>query len=145
MALFKFTKAILEEKTIDVFNHGKHTRYFTYIKDIINGIIKTLDNPATINSKWNGNQPDPASSDVPWRIYNIGNNKPVQLMDYIGALEKILGKKANVNFLPLQQGDVPDTYANIDNLNKQFNYKPTTSVTQGVSAFVKWYKKYYKI
>ena len=144
MALFKFTKAILEEKTIDVFNHGKHTRDFTYIKDIINGIIKTLDNPATINSKWNGNQPDPASSDVPWRIYNIGNNKPVQLMDYIGALEKILGKKANVNFLPLQQGDVPDTYANIDNIKEQFNYEPSTSVFNGVSQFVKWYKDYYQ-
>jgi len=144
MALFKFTKAILEEKTIDVFNHGKHTRDFTYIKDIINGIIKTLDNPATINSKWNGNQPDPASSDVPWRIYNIGNNKPVQLMDYIGALEKILGKKANINFLPLQQGDVPDTYANIDNIKEQFNYEPSTSVFNGVSQFVKWYKDYYQ-
>ncbi|MDA8844903.1 NAD-dependent epimerase [Candidatus Pelagibacter bacterium] len=144
MALFKFTKAILEEKTIDVFNHGKHTRDFTYIKDIVNGIIKTLDNPATINSKWNGNQPDPASSDVPWRIYNIGNNKPVQLMDYIGALEKILGKKANINFLPLQQGDVPDTYANIDNIKEQFNYEPSTSVFNGVSQFVKWYKDYYQ-
>ena len=143
MALFKFTKAILEEKTIDVFNHGKHTRDFTYIKDIVNGIMKTLDNPATVNSKWNGNQPDPANSNVPWRIYNIGNNKQVQLMDYIGALEKILGKKANINFLPLQQGDVPDTYANIENIKKQFNYEPSTSVFNGVSQFVKWYKDYY--
>ena len=145
MALFKFTKNILEEKQIDVFNHGKHTRDFTYIDDIVEGIIKTLDNPAEGNNDWDSNQPDPASSKVPWQIYNIGNNKPVQLMDYIEALEKNLEKKAKINFLPLQPGDVPDTYANIDNLNKQFNYKPTTSVTQGVSAFVKWYKKYYKI
>ena len=145
MALFKFTKNILEEKQIDVFNHGKHTRDFTYIDDIVEGIIKTLDNPAAGNNDWDSNQPDPASSKVPWQIYNIGNNKPVQLMDYIEALEKNLEKKAKINFLPLQPGDVPDTYANIDNLNKQFNYKPTTSVTQGVSAFVKWYKEYYKI
>ncbi len=145
MALFKFTKNILEEKQIDVFNHGKHTRDFTYIDDIVEGIIKTLDNPAAGNNDWDSNQPDPASSNVPWQIYNIGNNKPVQLMDYIEALEKNLEKKAKINFLPLQPGDVPDTYANIDNLNKQFNYKPTTSVTQGVSAFVKWYKEYYKI
>ena len=145
MALFKFTKNILEEKPIDVFNHGKHTRDFTYIDDIVEGIIKTLDNPAEGNNDWDSNQPDPASSKVPWQIYNIGNNKPVQLMDYIEALEKNLEKKAKINFLPLQPGDVPDTYANIDNLNKKFNYKPTTSVTQGVSAFVKWYKEYYKI
>ncbi len=145
MALFKFTRNILEEKYIDVFNHGKHTRDFTYIDDIVRGIIKTLDIPASINSKWQGNEPDPATSKVPWRIYNIGNNKPVQLMDYIDALEKALGKKAKINFLPLQQGDVPDTYANVDNLNKEFNYKPTTSVAVGVSNFVKWYKNYFKI
>ena len=145
MALFKFTKNILEEKAIDVFNHGKHTRDFTYIDDIVEGIIKTLDNPAAGNIDWNSNQPHPATSKMPWRIYNIGNNKPVQLMDYIDALEKNLGKKAKINFLPLQPGDVPDTYANVDNLKKQFNYKPSTSVIDGVSNFVKWYKKYYKI
>ena len=145
MALFKFTKNILEEKPIDVFNHGKHTRDFTYIDDIVEGIIKTIDNPASGNSKWNSSQPDPATSKVPWRIYNIGNNKPVHLMDYINALEKTLGKKAKINFLPLQPGDVPDTYASAENLNKKFNYKPTTSVTQGVSNFVKWYKDYYNI
>ena len=145
MALFKFTKNILEDKQIDVFNHGKHTRDFTYIDDIVEGIIKTLDNPALGNNDWDSNQPDQATSKVPWRIYNIGNNKPVQLMDYIEALEKTLEKKAKINFLPLQPGDVPDTYASVENLNKKFNYKPTTSVTQGVSAFVKWYKEYYKI
>jgi len=145
MALFKFTKNILEEKYIDVFNYGKHTRDFTYIDDIVGGIIKTLDVPATINSKWRGDKPDPANSKAPWRIYNIGNNKPVQLMDYIHALEKALGKKAKINFLPLQPGDVPDTYASVDNLNKKFNYKPSTPVVKGVSNFVRWYKDYYKI
>jgi UDP-glucuronate 4-epimerase len=145
MALFKFTKAILKEKPIDVFNYGKHTRDFTYIDDIVEGVIKTLDHPATSNIDWNSDQPDPASSKAPWRIYNIGNNKPVQLMEYIDALEKTLGKKAKINFLSLQPGDVPDTYANTDNLNKKFNYKPSTSVIEGVSRFVKWYKDYYKI
>ena len=144
MALFKFTKAILEEKYIDVFNHGKHTRDFTYIDDIVNGVIKTLDNPATINVNWKSDAPDPASSHAPWRIYNIGNNKPVKLMDYIGALEQSLGKKAKINFLPLQPGDVPDTCANVDNLKTKFNYKPSTSITEGVSNFVKWYKDYYQ-
>ena len=145
MALFKFTKNILEEKTIDVFNHGKHTRDFTYVDDIVEGLIKTLDNPADSNADWNSNQPDPATSKAPWRIYNIGNNNPVQLMDYIDALEKALGKKAKINFLPLQPGDVPDTYANVDNLKKKFNYKPSTSVIKGISNFVKWYKDYYQI
>lgn len=145
MALFKFTKNILEEKPIDVFNNGKHTRDFTYIDDIVEGVIKTLDNPAINNIEWNSNQPDPASSKAPWRIYNIGNNKPVQLMDYIDALEKTLEKKAHINFLPLQLGDVPDTNANVDNLKKKFNYKPSTSVSEGVSKFVKWYKDYYQI
>ena len=145
MALFKFTKAILEEKPIDVFNYGKHTRDFTYIDDIVEGLIKTLDHPAISNDDWNSDQPDPATSKAPWRIYNIGNNKPVQLMDYIDALEKTLGKKAKINFLPLQPGDVPDTYANTDNLSEKFNYKPSTSVIEGVSSFVEWYKNYYKI
>ena len=145
MALFKFTKAILEEKPIDVFNHGKHTRDFTYIDDIVEGIIKTLNVPATINDDWKSDLPDPASSKAPWRIYNIGNNKPVKLMDYIDALEQTLEKKAKINFLPLQPGDVPDTYANVDNLKEKFNYKPSTSVINGVAEFVKWYKYYYKI
>jgi UDP-glucuronate 4-epimerase len=145
MALFKFTKNILEEKPIEVFNHGKHTRDFTYIDDIVEGVIKTLDNPATSNLNWNSNQPDPASSKVPWCIYNIGNNKPVQLMNYIEELEKTLQKKATINFLPLQPGDVQDTYANVDNLQKKFNYKPSTSVTEGIFQFIKWYKEYYQL
>jgi UDP-glucuronate 4-epimerase len=145
MALFKFTKAILDEKPIDVFNHGKHTRDFTYIDDIVEGVLKTLNVPATINDDWRSDLPDPASSKAPWRIYNIGNNKPVKLMDYIDALEQTLKKKAKINFLPLQPGDVLDTYANIENLKKKFNYKPSTSVIDGVTEFVKWYKYYYKI
>ena len=143
MALFKFTKNILDDKPIDVFNHGNHTRDFTYVDDIVEGIIKTLDNPATTNFDWDSNHPDPASSKVPWRIYNIGNNNPVKLMDYINALEKTLDKKAKINFLPLQPGDVPDTYASVKNLEKEFNYIPTTSVIEGVTNFVKWYKDYY--
>tara|TARA_X000000368_G_scaffold409494_1_gene391516 strand:- start:50 stop:1057 length:1008 start_codon:yes stop_codon:yes gene_type:complete len=145
MALFKFTKNILEGKPIDVFNQGKHTRDFTYIDDIVDGVIKTLDNPATSNGEWKSDEPDPATSIVPWKIYNIGNNKPVQLMDYINILEKILQKKAKINFLPLQPGDVTDTYASVDNLVKKFNYKPSTSVSEGVNNFVKWYKDYYQL
>ena len=145
MALFKFTKNILEEKPIEVFNYGNHTRDFTYIDDIVKGVIKALDNSATGNVKWDSNQPDPATSKAPWRIYNIGNNKPVQLMDYIDALEKTLKKKAIINFLPLQPGDVPDTYASVDNLKNKFDYKPSTSVIEGVSNFVDWYKNYYQL
>ena len=145
MALFKFTKNILEEKHIDVFNYGKHTRDFTYIDDIVEGVIKTLDNPAGKNFNWDGDKPDPATSNAPWRIYNIGNNNPVQLMDYIDALEKKLGKKAKINFLPMQSGDVPDTYANTNNLSEKFNFKPSTPVIEGVSNFVKWYKDYYQL
>jgi UDP-glucuronate 4-epimerase len=145
MALFKFTKNILEEKPIDVFNYGKHTRDFTYIDDIVEGVIKTLDNPSNGNNDWNSDKPDPATSKSPWCIYNIGNNQPVNLMDYIEALEKNLGIKAKINFLPLQPGDVPDTFASTDNLSKKFNYKPSTSVLDGVSNFVNWYKNYYKI
>ena len=145
MALFKFTKNILEEKPIEVFNYGNHTRDFTYIDDIVKGVVKALDNPATINVDWDSHQPDPATSKAPWRIYNIGNNKPVKLMDYIDALEKTLKKKAIINFLPLQPGDVPDTYASADNLKDKFNYKPSTSVIEGISKFVNWYKKYYQL
>jgi UDP-glucuronate 4-epimerase len=145
MALFKFTKNILEKKPIDVFNNGKHTRDFTYVDDIVEGVTKTLDSSAKSNLDWNSSKPDPATSKAPWRIYNIGNNKPVKLMDYIDALEKTLGKKAQINFLPLQPGDVPDTYASADNLKKEFNYKPSTTIIEGVSNFVKWYKNYYQI
>ncbi len=144
MALFKFTKAILEGKPIDVFNHGNHTRDFTYIDDIVKGVIKTIDNPASVNLKWDGDKPDPATSKAPWRIYNIGNNKPVKLMNYINALEKNLEKKAKINFLPLQPGDVPDTYSNVDNLRSSFDYQPTTDIYYGIKKFVDWYINYYQ-
>jgi len=145
MALFKFTKAILAGNPIDVFNHGNHTRDFTYIDDIVEGVVRALDCPASSNSDWNSNKPDAATSKAPWCIYNIGNNNPVKLLDYINALEKALEKKANLNLLPLQPGDVADTYANSANLMKQFDYKPNTTVIEGVNNFVSWYKDYYKI
>ena len=118
MALFKFTKNILKGEAIDVYNYGNHTRDFTYIDDIAEGVIKILDNPAKSSSDWDSNFPDPASSNAPWRVYNIGNSSPVKLMDYIYALEKAFKEKAKINYLPLQKGDVPDTYSNIDNLKK---------------------------
>jgi len=145
MALFLFTKAILSHEKIKVFNHGKHRRDFTYIDDIVEGIILTLDNPATHNSLWDSEKPDPGSSNAPWRVYNIGNNKPVELMDYIAALEKALGKKAEKEFLPLQAGDVPETYANVDDLVEQFKYKPNTSIEDGINSFVSWYRDYFKV
>ena len=144
MALFKFTKAILAGEKIEVFNYGNHRRDFTYVDDIVEGVIRVLDKPAKPNIKWDGNNPDPGTSLAPWRVYNIGNNNPVQLMDYIEALESSLGLKAIKDLLPLQPGDVPDTYANVDDLVKEFNYKPSTKMNQGVQNFVDWYKSYYK-
>ena len=145
MALFKFTKAILAGEPIDVFNYGKHRRDFTYIDDIVEGVIRVLDRPALSNPNWNSDAPDPGTSKAPWRVYNIGNNQPVELMDYIGALEKALGKKAEMNLLPLQPGDVPDTYANVDDLVEQFDYKPATQMEEGVAHFIDWYKQYFKV
>ena len=145
MALFKFTKAILAGEKIPVFNYGKHRRDFTYIDDIVEGVIRVLDRPAQPNSAWSGAQPDPGTSAAPWRVYNIGNNSPVELMDYIAALEKALSRKAEMELLPLQPGDVPDTYADMTDLVEQFDYKPTTPVTQGVANFVAWYREYFKV
>ena len=145
MALFLFTKAILADKPIQVFNYGKHRRDFTYIDDIVKGIELTVDKPAKCNSEWTGDDPDPATSNVPWRVYNIGNNQPVELMDYISALEKALGKKAEKELLPLQTGDVPETFADVDDLVEQFHYKPATTVEDGISNFVAWYKDYFKV
>ncbi len=144
MALFKFTRSILAGEKIFVFNHGKHLRDFTYIDDIVKGIILVLDQPAASNLEWNGAQPDPGSSAAPWRIYNIGNNNPVQLMDYISALEDALGTKAEVEMLPLQLGDVPDTYADVTDLVRQFHFKPNTPMEQGISNFVTWYRDFFK-
>ena len=145
MALFKFTKAMLADEPIPVFNYGKHRRDFTYIDDIVEGVIRVLDRPAPPNPDWDGANPDSGTSKAPWRVYNIGNNSPVELMDYIGALEEALGVEADKEMLPLQDGDVPDTYANVDDLVKEFGYKPDMSVKQGVTNFVKWYKDFYKV
>lgn len=144
MALFKFTKAILASEPIPVFNHGKHRRDFTYVDDIVEGVIRVLDRPAMPNPAWDGAHPDAGTSLAPWRVYNIGNNQPVELMDYIAALESALGKKAAMNMLPLQPGDVPDTYADVTDLVSQFDYKPSTPVTKGVADFVAWYRRYFQ-
>jgi len=145
MALFKFTKAMLAGESIPVFNYGKHRRDFTYIDDIVEGVIRVLDRPASSNPDWDGANPDSGTSQAPWRVYNIGNNSPVELMDYIGALEESLGIEADKEMLPLQDGDVPDTYANVEDLVKEFGYKPDMSVKQGVANFVDWYKDFYKV
>ncbi len=145
MALFKFTKAILEGHPVQVFNYGRHKRDFTYIDDIVEGIIRVLDSPAKTNPSWNGDAPDPGSSAAPWRVYNIGNNKPVELLDYISALEKSLGRKAKKELLPLQAGDVPDTCANVDDLIEQFNYRPATGIEEGIKHFTNWYCDYFKV
>ena len=142
MALFKFTRAMLAGEKIQVFNYGKHSRDFTYIDDIVEGIVHVLDRPAKPNLFWSGNNPDPGTSTAPWRVYNIGNNNPVELMDYIEALENSLGIKAEKELLPLQSGDVPDTYADVDDLVKEFGYKPLMNIKQGVENFVRWYKEY---
>ena len=145
MALFMFTKNILAGKPIDVFNYGDHKRDFTYIDDIVEGVIRTLDNIATANPDWTGNQPDPGTSNAPFRIYNIGNNNPCTLLRFIEVLEDCLRKKAIKNMLPLQQGDVPYTYANTDDLMIDVGYKPDTQIEDGVAKFVDWYKSYYQI
>ncbi len=145
MALFMFTKSILEGKPIDVFNYGHHRRDFTYIDDIVEGVIRTTDHVATANSDWTGVKPDPGTSKAPYRIYNIGSNNPVELLRYIEILENCLGKKAEKNLLPLQPGDVPDTYADVDALIEDVDYKPTTPVEVGIEHFVKWYRDFYQV
>ena len=143
MALFKFTRAILAGEKIPVFNYGKHRRDFTYIDDIVEGLIRVLDQPAQANPDWDAGRPDPGSSKAPWRVYNIGNSKPVELMDYIAALERALGKKAEIALLPLQPGDVPDTYADVSDLVAHFQYMPATPLEQGVANFVAWYRDFF--
>ena len=142
MALFKFTKAILNREKIQVFNYGEHRRDFTYIDDIVEELQKALDRSPKGNQNWNGLNPDPGTSLAPWRVYNIGNNTPVQLWDFIKSIEKALELKADVELLPLQPGDVPDTYANVNDLIADFNYKPKTDIQVGVK-FVDWYLEYY--
>lgn len=144
MALFLFTKAILEGKPIDVFNFGRMQRDFTYIDDIVEGVVRVIDRIPGPNPEWSGNSPDPSSSYAPYKLYNIGNNNPVELTHFIGVLEDCLGKKAEKNLLPIQAGDVPATYADVDDLIRDVGFKPSTSIEEGIKKFVEWYKGYYK-
>ncbi|VBB44166.1 Uncharacterized 37.6 kDa protein in cld 5'region [uncultured Desulfatiglans sp.] len=145
MALFLFTRAILEGKPIQVFNHGHMKRDFTYIDDIVEGVVRLIDTIPAADPLWSGTAPDPGSSPAPYRLYNIGNNQPVALMDFIAAIEAKLGKKAEKTFLPLQPGDVPATYADIDDLFRTVGFKPQTSIEEGVSRFIDWYREYYGV
>jgi UDP-glucuronate 4-epimerase len=144
MALFIFTKAILEGQPIEVFNQGKMRRDFTYIDDIVEGVIRTLDRPATPNPAWSGDKPDPGTSSAPARIYNIGNHQPVELLHFIEVLEQALGKKAEKKLMPLQPGDVPATYADIEDLSRDAGFKPSTPIELGIPRFVEWYRDFYK-
>jgi UDP-glucuronate 4-epimerase len=144
MALFIFTKAILEGKSIEVYNHGKMRRDFTYVDDIVEGVIRTLDRPATPNRDWSGDRPDPGTSSAPARIYNIGNHQPVELLRFIEVLEQALGKHAKRKLLPIQPGDVPSTYADIEDLSRDVGFKPMTPIEVGIPRFVHWYREFYK-
>ncbi|MGK0268032.1 MAG: UDP-glucuronate 4-epimerase [Paraglaciecola sp.] len=143
MALFKFTQAILNDEPIQVFNYGNHHRDFTYIDDIVNGVILSLDKTATANEKWDGKSPDPSSSKAPWKIYNIGAHNPVNLLTFIETLEQALGKKAIKEMLPMQPGDVPDTYADVSALTQDMGYLPKTDLVTGIGKFVSWYRSFY--
>jgi UDP-glucuronate 4-epimerase len=145
MSLFLFTRNILAGEPIEVFNYGNHRRDFTYIDDIVEGVMRVLDKTASPNAKWSGSKPDPATSSAPYRLYNIGNNQPVQLMRYIEVLEQCLGKTAQRKLLPLQPGDVPDTYADVETLVDDVGYRPSTSIEHGVAQFVDWYRDYYGV
>jgi UDP-glucuronate 4-epimerase len=145
MALFLFTKNILAGKPIDVFNYGNHRRDFTYVGDIVHGVVRSMDHVAEPDPDWNSDDPDPATSSAPYRIYNIGNNEPVELMKYIEVLEQCLGREAEKNMLPMQPGDVPDTYADSQVLVDAVGYKPSTSVEEGIARFVDWYVDYYNV
>lgn len=145
MALFDFTRKIIAGEPIKVFNYGNHTRDFTYVEDIVEGVLRVLDKPAVGNPAWTSDAPDPASSAAPYRIYNIGSNSPLKLMRYIELLEQTLGIEAKKEMLPLQPGDVPDTFANVDDLISDVGYKPDTPVEQGIHEFVRWYKAYYDV
>lgn len=145
MSLFLFTRKILAGEPIDVFNYGNHRRDFTYVDDIVEGVMRCIDKVATPSSAWTGDEPDPGTSAAPYRLYNIGNNSPVELMDFISILEKCLGIEAKKNLLPLQLGDVPDTYADVTALVDDMGYKPNTPLEVGIGNFVKWYKEYYGV
>jgi UDP-glucuronate 4-epimerase len=143
MALFLFTKAILEGRPIDVYNYGKMQRDFTYIDDIVEGVIRTADSPAQPDAKFDSSAPQPATSSAPYRVFNIGNNQPVELLHFIEVLEEALGKKAEKNMLPMQAGDVPATYADVSDLTAAVDFRPATSIEVGIGEFVKWYREYY--
>ncbi len=145
MALFLFTKAILEDRPIDVFNYGKMKRDFNYVDDIVEGVVRVIDHPAKKDECWSGRRPNPASSKAPFKIYNIGNGSPVELMDFIEAIEKILGKKAKKNLLPLQPGDVPATWADTSALERDLGYRPSTPIEEGVAKFIEWYRAFYGV
>jgi UDP-glucuronate 4-epimerase len=144
MAPFIFTRKILAGEPIDVFNNGQHARDFTYIDDIVEGVVRTADHVAEPNLEWSGDNPDPATSAAPYRLYNIGNNNPVELMHFIGCIEKALGREAQKNFLPLQPGDVPRTYADVDALVADVGFKPATPIETGIARFIEWYRSYYR-
>ncbi len=143
MSLFLFTRAILAGATIDVYNHGRMKRDFTYIDDIVEGVVRVADRVPAPNPAWRGEAPDPATSFAPWRLYNIGNNNPVELLHFIGVIEKALGREARKKFLPLQPGDVPETYADVDDLTADVGFRPATPIETGVARFVAWYREYY--
>ena len=145
MALFLFTRAILEDRPIDVYNAGRMQRDFTYIDDIIEGVFRVTERIPESDAKWRGDKPDPATSFAPYKIYNIGNNRPVELLDFINVIEKVLGKKARMNLLPMQPGDVPSTYADVDDLMKDVSFKPATTIEDGIRRFIEWYRDYYKV
>ena len=145
MALFKFTKRILAGEPIEVFNNGQHARDFTYIDDIAEGVVRTLDHVAEPNPNWRSDAPDPATSRAPSRLYNIGNNNPVELMDFIACIERALGRKAEKTFLPMQLGDVPKTYADVDDLMADVGFKPSTPIEVGIARFIDWYREYYGV
>jgi UDP-glucuronate 4-epimerase len=145
MALFTFTRAILAGEPLPVFNHGRHTRDFTYIDDIVEGVMRTLDRPASADPDWDPRRPDPATSAAPWRLYNIGAQRPVQLLRYIEVLERELGRKATLRMLDLQPGDVPDTAADVSDLVRDLDYRPSVTVEEGVARFVRWYRAYYGV
>ena len=144
MALFLFTRAILEGRPIDVYNNGKMRRDFTYIDDIIEGVVRIMTRVPSGSPEWSGKKPDPASSFAPYRLFNIGNNQPVELMDFIAALEDHLGRKAKMRLLPMQPGDVPETYADVGDLMAEVGFKPGTPIREGIGKFVEWYREYYK-
>jgi UDP-glucuronate 4-epimerase len=145
MALFLFTTAILEGRPIKVYNEGRMRRDFTYVDDIVEGVIRVADRPPTSNPDWRGDAPDPSTSSAPWRLFNIGNSRPTDLMRYIDVLEQCLGRKAERELLPMQPGDVPETWANVDALGEAVGYRPTTSIEVGVSRFVEWYRAYHGV